>query len=212
MKTALATKSPRPETPFGAKVPWAWNEVPTAGIPTRPRCQRIANDDERKAGAKLIAAYREQEAIAAENDIEGRTERLNQSYRIKTMSGVEQEQLRREITAADNGKFVAAETRLSELREETFLLAVPVFRRLIDSLDAELNENAIASEQRLDRAGIPVKDGAEWALHGDMLCCALWSQRRIVEKTFGALQEHRDGIGACQFLLTDEANVPFQWL
>lgn len=212
MKAAVATKSPKAETPFGDKAPWVWNEVPMGGTPTRTRCQRIANDDERKTAAKLISEYRAQEAIAAEHDIEGKSEKLNQSFRIKTMSGTEQELLRREIGKADPAKFTEAETRLAELREETFLLAAPIFRRLIASLDGELNENAIASEQRLDRAGIPVKDGAEWALHGDMLCCALWSQRRIVEKTFAAFQEHRNGVGACQYLLTDETNVPFQWL
>jgi hypothetical protein len=211
MKAALVTKAPKPETPFGAKVPWAWNEVPTAGTPTRPRCQRIANDDERKAAARLISEYRAAEEISRDNDIEGRTHRLNQSYRIHTMSGVEQEHLRREIAKADNAKFTEAETRLAELREEAFLLIVPVFRRLIASLDGELNENALESEQRLDRAGIPVKDGGEWALHGDMLCCALWSQRRTAEKTFDAFQEHRDGVSAAQYLCTEE-DSRFAWL
>ena len=204
--TITKTVSPKPETPFPAKVPWKWNEIPTAGTPIRTRCQRIANDAERKAGAKIIATYREWETISEANNIEGRQGELTR------LKGIPAELMKREISACDYDKWVQAQEKLRELREESFLLIVPIFRRLIESLDGELNESALASEQRLDRAGIPIKHGAEWALHGDMLCCALWSQRWIVEKTFASFKEHRDGIGACQFFLTDEASVPFNWV
>jgi hypothetical protein len=46
-----------------------------AGTPTRTRCQSIVTDGESDAGAKLIATYREQEAIVAANDIEGREDK-----------------------------------------------------------------------------------------------------------------------------------------
>jgi hypothetical protein len=212
MKAALATKSPKPETPFAAKVPWSWNEVPTAGIPTRSRCQRIASDDERKAAAKLISEYRAAEEISRDNNIEGKTERLNQSYRIKTMSGVEQENLRREIQKADHEKYLAAEAKLRELRKEAFVMVEKIFTRLIESLNSKLYEAAAAAEQRLDAAGLPVKNGDLWMLHDDAICKALWSCRHVAEKTLVELQGHQDGIGACQFFLTEEQGVPFQWL
>ena len=72
------------------------------------------------------------------------------------MKGIPAELMKRRISECDHDKWLQAQTRLSELREESFLLVVPIFRRLLQSLDAELNENAIASEQRLDRAGLPV--------------------------------------------------------
>ena len=204
--TITKTVTPRAETPFGPKVPWAWNEVPTAGLPIRARCQRIANDDERAAGARLIAEYRAAEEISSRNDIESRQSEL---ARLK---GIPAELMKREIATCDYNAWAQAQERLRELREEAFLLVVPIFRRLVQSLDGELNENAIASEQRLDRAGLPVRLGAEWCLHEDMLCRAIWSQRNVVEKTFARFQEHRDGIGACQYFLTDETNVPHSWV
>jgi hypothetical protein len=65
MKAAItSTKSPKPETPF--KTPtWPWNFTPQAGVPTRQRCQSIVTEDEREAGAKLIAVYREWESVSA---------------------------------------------------------------------------------------------------------------------------------------------------
>jgi hypothetical protein len=74
MPTTKAT-SPKPQTPFLVKVPWEWNFVPQAGIPTRDRCQSIIADDERKAGEEIIFAYRQQEAIVDAK--ESRVGRLN---------------------------------------------------------------------------------------------------------------------------------------
>jgi hypothetical protein len=88
----------------------------------------------------------------------------------------------------------------------------PIFRRLVRSLDDELNAAAIAAEQRLDAGGIPIKQGDSWILHSDAICQALWSCREIATKTFVALQEHQDGIGSVQWFCTDEESVPFQWL
>ena len=49
-------------------------------------------------------------------------------------------------------------------------------------------------------------------LHNDAVCRALWSCRHVTEKTLGELQKHRGGIGSCQWFLTSEEHVPFQWL
>jgi hypothetical protein len=210
MATATKTQTQKPETPFKAPK-WQWNYVPQGGVPTRTRCQSIVSAEECEAGAKLIATYREWEAISAANDIEGKTEKLNRSYRIHTMSGVEQENLRREITKCDNQKFVEAEAKLGELRKEAFAMAEPMFKRLIKSLDDELQSAAIESEQRLDRAGLPIRNGDSWMLRDDVIAKALWSCRNITEKTRIELLQYRDGIGSIQFFCTDEDGVPFTW-
>lgn len=209
MPTATKTASNKPRTPFG-RPGWPWNHVPRAGIPTRTRCQSIVTQEEAEAGAKLISSVREQEAIAAEHDIAGKTYKLNQSVRIPTMSAVEQEQLRREIAKCDHEKYLAAEDKLRDLRQEAFELAKTLLSRQIESLNSELNENAIASERRLDTAGLSIKDGAEWMLHDDAICCALWSQRHITEKTLNALAPD-SAVGAVQFWCSDEPGVPFQF-
>jgi hypothetical protein len=129
------------------------------------------------------------------------------------MSGVEQENLRREIAAADHRKYLDAEAKLLELRKDALAMAQPLFKRLIGGLDNELNDAAFAAEQRLDRSGIPIKQGDEWTLHDDATCKALWSCRQIAEKTRVAIVENGDdGVGSVQCFLTDEPAVPFQWL
>jgi hypothetical protein len=107
---------------------------------------------------------------------------------------------------------LASQTRLAELRAAAFTLVEPILRRLIQSYAAALNEEALGSEARLDKSGLPIRNGVEWTLHTDAVCRALWSCRHKVEKTHAALLEHRDGIGAMQFLCSDEPGVPFEWL
>jgi hypothetical protein len=216
MATTTEAKSPRAQTPFTLPA-WPWNHVPQAGIPARPRCQSIVSDSDRAAGVKLIEEYRAQEAIAIANDIEGRQKELTQC------KGVPAELLKREISNCDHGKWLAAQDRLAGLRREAFELVKPIFKRLVKSLSDELDEAALATEGRLNKAGIALQapdhlDSAgrhtegEWALHDDMLCKALWSQRNIVEKTFGALVESGDGIPATQFLCSGENQTPFFWV
>jgi hypothetical protein len=169
------------------------------------RSQSVVSAEEAETGEKLIAAYREQEAIAAEHDIEVR------QHQLERLKGIPAEAMRREIAGCDYAKWQAAQARLAELRKEAFELVKPVFRRLAKSLDDELNAGALAAEQRLDAAGISLRDGDTWLLHLDVLCRALWSQRHTVESTLVALAEHGDGIGSVQWFLTDEPGVPFQW-
>lgn len=91
-------------------------------------------------------------------------------------------------------------------------MARPLLSRLLESLNSELNENAIASERRLDAAGLPIRDGAEWTPRRRN-CKALWSCRHVAEKTLAHIQEHRDGIGTVQwFCCANVDNVPFQWV
>ena len=88
----------------------------------------------------------------------------------------------------------------------------PIFRRLIAGYDNELNQEALAAESRLDRAGLPVRSGTvECILRTDSICRALWSCRHIVERTLSELTRD-SAIGATQWLCSDEAGVPFQCL
>jgi hypothetical protein len=211
MATATKTKT-KAETPFSGKPGWEWNRVPQGGVPTRTRSQSIVSEGEAKAGEKLIAEYRAQQAIFEEHDIDGKSAVLAKSYQFPSLSGYEQEMLRRSIAAADHGKHLAAQARLAELRKEAFELVKPIFKRLIESLDDELNDSALEAEQRLDRAGVPVRNGDEWMLHNDAVCKALWSCRNLVEKTFCAVAESGDGIAAVQWYCTSEEHTPFQWV
>jgi hypothetical protein len=200
---------PRAETPFGAPN-WAFNQIPLAGEPTRQRCQSVVADDEATTGTELVAFYRIQEVIATDNHIEAKTERLNQSYRIRTMNGVEQENLRREIAKANHEKYLAAEAKLDALRREALDLVTPVVKRLVKSLSDELNAAALDAEQRLDKAGLPIKSGSAWTLHSDVICRALWSRRFMAEVLLTELSPG-NAIGVVQFFLTSEENTPFAW-
>jgi hypothetical protein len=204
--TKTQAQSPKAETPFGVPT-WPWNHVPIAGVPSRTRCESVVTEDEREAGVKLVAFYRQNESVAVANDIEGRQDQL------RFLKGIPAELMKREISACDYGKWQAAQDKLAELREEAFDYVKPIFRRLIKSLEAELNEAALAAEARLDKAGIPVRcsDGT-WMLHSDAICRALWSQRYIVEKTFVGIAESGNGIPAVQWLCTGEGHTPFSWV
>ena len=210
MPTATKTQ-PRnkPETPF-LKPSWPWNFSVLGGIPTRSRCQSVLADDEASTGTELVAFYRVQEEISRANDIESRTVKLNNSYRIKTMSGVEQENLRREITRADHEKYLAAEAKLADLRREAFELVQSIVKRLVKSLNDELNDAALDAEQRLDKAGLPVRAGASWMLHDDAVCRALWSCRGKAEALLASLSLE-NAIATVQYFLTTEENTPFSW-
>jgi hypothetical protein len=194
-----------PETPFGTP-DWPWNHVPNAGHPSRARSQSVVAEPEREAGVKLIGEYRAQEDLAAANDIAGREHRLQENPRAP-LAPVEREAIRRELSQCDHAKWISATERLREIRLEAFVLAEK-FKRLVKSLDDEL----LAAEQRLDSTGIPIYSGGEFALHHDVVCRALWSQRHTVEKTLVVVREHRDGVGSIQWLATDEVGVPFEWL
>ena len=86
-----------------------------------------------------------------------------------------------------------------------------IFKRLIESLNSGLNETAIASEERLDRAGLPIRNGDAWMMHDDAVCRALWSCRNITDNTRIELLQLRAGIGSVQSFCTDEPGVPFEW-
>ena len=209
MPTPIRTSSNKPKTPF-LRPSWPWNHIVPCGTATRERCHSIVAPEEAEAGVKLIADYREWETIAAANDIESRQQWLDKESRVRTVSGVEVETLRREMTRADHSKYLEAEAKLAELRKEAFEMAGPLFKRLISDLSNQLHETTVGAEQRLADAGIPLKDGDKWLLHDDSLCKALWSQRHIAERTLSELSPD-SAIGAIQWLCSREDGVPFAW-
>jgi hypothetical protein len=92
--------------------------------------------------------------------------------------------------------------------------ALDAYRKDIEQVIAignRLIASASEAEARLDKMGIPVCSNNSWALHGDAVCQALWSQRHIAEKTLAELHAGTS-IGAVQFFVTDEEKTPFQWL
>jgi hypothetical protein len=197
------------ETPFLSPT-WPCNFSVLGGIPTRTRCHSVVADDEASTGLELVAFYRVQELISSDNNIETKSDKLNQSFRVKTLSGVEQENLRREISKCDNEKYLAAEAKLAALRTEAFELVQPIVKRLVKSLSDELNDAALDAEQRLDKAGLPIRAGASWLLHDDAICKALWSCRFKAEVLLTELSVE-NSIGVVQFFLTDEEHTPFSW-
>jgi hypothetical protein len=167
------------------------------------------------------ALHREQEALAAENDISGMSEALGKLASVsRSAGGFEGEMMRRKIRAADPDKYNAAQTRLAELRQEAMDLVTPVLRRVLVSYSESLAEAAVAAEARLEANGLSIRDGSKvtinspnantWVLHEDSVCRALWSCRVKIEKVLFELQPI-NAIAATQFFLTSEEHTPFSW-
>jgi hypothetical protein len=178
-----------------------------AGTPTRRRCQSVVSEAEASTGVELVAFYRVQEVISADNNIDARSAQFDKPFGPR---GVAAEFLRREMANCNHDAYLAAETKLSELRKEAFELVQPIVKRLVKSLSDELNDAALAAESRLDKAGLPIRAGATWLLHDDVLIKALWSCRGKAETLLAALS-HDNAIAVVQYLLTPEESTPFVW-
>jgi hypothetical protein len=61
----------------------------------------------------------------------------------------EGERIREKIRAMSEEKFNAAHSRLNELREEATKLVRPIFERLVEAFDKELNAVALQRESEL---------------------------------------------------------------
>jgi hypothetical protein len=86
-----------------------------------------------------------QEVISADNNIDARSAQFDKPFGPR---GTAAEFLRREMSACNHEAYLAAETKLSELRKEAFELVQPVVKRLVKSLSDELNDAALAAESR----------------------------------------------------------------
>ena len=212
MTKAKEVTSKTPQTPFpSAPTPWAWNVIPPGGIPGRDRCQTAGTEQERNKAAELVAEYRRQEDLSSTNDINGMSQNLDKLTRVSNNAGgVEGEMLRAEIGAADHARFVGAQDKLAQLRQEALDLIVPVLRRVLVSYSESLAQAAVDAEARLEANGLPLRAGNEWTLHDDAICRALWSCRIKIERTLFEIQPI-NAVGATQFLLTSEESTPFNW-
>ena len=100
---------------------------------------------------------------------------------------------------------------LAKLRVEALKLVEPIVKRLAKSLSDELNDTALIAEERLDKAGLPIRAGGViWLLHSDPLVTALWSCRGKAEALLASLSVE-NSIATVQFFLTTEEHTPFHW-
>jgi hypothetical protein len=121
--------------------------------------------------------------------------------------------LRRQIREADPAKYDEAQAELARLRGEALALIQPFLKRLVASLDESLNASALEAEKRIEAEGFPICSGETWTLHDGGVCQALWFRRVKAEKTLAEI-EPGSAIGACQFLLCSQEQVPhtpFAW-
>jgi hypothetical protein len=206
------------ETPFGAPV-WPWNQPPRCGTPSKQRSQSVVASDEATTGTELVAEYRRQEKLSDDNNIDARATVFEKPHPPK---GVEAELLRREMAACNHEAFLTAQAKLAALRVEALKLVEPIVRRLAKSLADELNDVALTAEERLTKAGLPVRyDGnidtrtgqriTMWMLHSDPLVTAIWSCRGKAEAALASLSIE-NSIAAVQFFCTSEEHTPFIWV
>jgi hypothetical protein len=59
---------------------------------------------------------------------------------------VERERIRREMAQCDHAAFEASQAKLTELREQAFVLEKPVFLRLSESFNGNLEEAALSAD------------------------------------------------------------------
>jgi hypothetical protein len=195
--------------------------VPDAGWPVREACQFHVLPEEKAAGQKIIAAYREQEALAEQHNADGRQREMDALGNGGGVHGFERSRLRKEIEQCDRETFLGAQQRMTELREAAIALAKPIFERLVTEFDKELNATAIAREaelgkmglaiysDKLDQRGVQVR---EFALHVDPVING-WQARREIARSTAITLNHRNSIGATQYLCSDETGpFPFSWL
>jgi hypothetical protein len=117
------------ETCDGPKARGRWlgigrlTRIPDAGWPSRSDCQKPVTPEERAARIKLVAAYREAEQTAIDNDVSAARNRI----RHPECDAFEAERLREKIRCMSEEKFYGAQGRLNELRDEAVKLIKPIF-------------------------------------------------------------------------------------
>jgi hypothetical protein len=62
----------------------------------------------------------------------------------------------RRFAGCPRKKFYGAQSRLNELRDEAAKLTRPIFERLVDEFDRELQAIALRREEELTAMGIPI--------------------------------------------------------
>ena len=189
-----------------------WPTLPQGHNPPRDRVQRDVGDAEKKQASDIIKRYRETEELARQHDAD---QRQNDLHRLGDSGkhGFERARLRKEIEACDLETFLNAQTRLRELKGEAEKVVVIILRRLIASFDAELQENAIEEETRLQSQGFPILDehNGTWMLHSFPIISCLHARRESCRNLLQQFEVKRRGedlaIATLQFIATDD-DVP----
>jgi hypothetical protein len=159
----IMPKTPSPITKFdetsdGPNARGRWlgigrlSRIPDAGWPSRSDCQKAVTPEERAAGEKLVAEYREKEQLASDNDVWAARNRI----RNPECDTFEAERIREKIRGMSEEKYYGAQNRLSELRNEAAKLTRPVFERLVAEFDKELQAIALRREEELTAMGVPL--------------------------------------------------------
>jgi hypothetical protein len=163
---------------------------------------------------EIVAEYRAMEKQVEDNDVGLARLRISRGE----CGAFQRERIREKIRGMSEEKFNAAHS--PRLREEAIKLVRPIFERLVEEFDKELNAVALQRESELQAMGIPLYsdrlDSAgypsrEFPVDADPIVTG-WQCRR---ECFRHSALHIDGgnaIGCIQFLCSDESPIPFQWL
>ena len=224
---ATKTLEAKPKTPFNEEAGgpgrgWLnnprWQLLPQGHHPPRDRVQQEVSADEKKKAAAIIKEYREQEDLARQHDADSRQTDLHR-LGDNGQHGFERARLRKEIEACDMQVFLGAQTKLRELRGDAEKVVVSILRRLVDSFDAELKENALLEEARLQVQGFPILDDhrGAWMLHGFPIINALHARRESCRHLLQQFEIKQRGeelaISTLQFLATpDDVPANFSFL
>jgi hypothetical protein len=165
---------------------------------------------------EIVAEYRAMEKQVEDNDVGLARLRISRGE----CGAFQRERIREKIRGMSEEKFNAAHARLNELREEAIKLVRPIFERLVEEFDKELNAVALQRESELQAMGIPLYsdrlDSAgypsrEFPVHADPIVTG-WQCRRECVRNSALHIDGGNAIGAVQFLCTAESPVPFHWL
>ena len=107
-----------------------------------------------------------------------------------------------------------AQNYLAELRIDAAELSKEILTKLVESFDAELQEVAVAAEERLKASGITLCKQGDFELWHMTEVTYRHSWREIARHKLQQFDHSAAdiAIGCIQWLCTDEDGVPFQWL
>jgi hypothetical protein len=187
--------------------------IPDAGWPLRSDCQKAVTAEEKAAGVRIVKEYREAEVTAIDNDVSAARART----RNPECDAFEAERLREKIRTMDEKTFHGAHAKLNELREEAAKLTRPIFES--EQSDAGLKALALRREEELTAMGIHLfvnedhrgHQYKDYTIYSDPLVIA-WQCRRECVRHRGLNIDKDNAIACVQWLCTEEANTPFQWL
>jgi hypothetical protein len=187
--------------------------IPDVGWPQRSECQKAATAEEKSTGERIIAEYRAMEKQAEDNDVGLARVRI----RNPECTAFEQERIREKIRGMSEEKFNGAQSRLNELCEESIKLVRPIFERLVEAFDKELNAVSLQRESELQAMGIPLYydrvDSAgypyrEFPVHADPIVTG-WQCRRECVRHRSLNVDGKTPLAACNSFASTSRRFPF---